>query len=107
MPGLVSQLEACAPHQIDRNAITFAGDAELVGNASNRNRLACQEFLQNEMRLTTVQLAKNDRDLPPSAWLEHCGKSEANSGLDQGAGPEPVAGCHGDREVSPSAWLEP
>ena len=58
VPGLVSQLEACAPHQIDRNAITFAGDAELVGNASNRNRLAAQEFLQNEMRLTTVQLAK-------------------------------------------------
>ena len=69
VPGLVSQLEACAPHQIDRNAITFAGDAELVGNASNRNRLAAQEFLQNEMRLTTVQLAKVIATFPPVLGL--------------------------------------
>ena len=69
VPELVSQLEACAPHQIDRNAITFAGDAELVGNASNRNRLAAQEFLQNEMRLTTVQLAKVIATFPPVLGL--------------------------------------
>ena len=50
-------------------AITFAGDAELVGNASNRNRLACQEFLQNEMRLTTVQLAKVIATFPPVLGL--------------------------------------
>ena len=56
--GLVSQLEAGAPPQIDRHANTFAGDAALVGNASNRIRLAAHEFLQKEMQLTTVQLAK-------------------------------------------------
>ena len=56
---LVSQLEACAPHQIDREATTFAVSAGLVGSASSSNRPAVQEFLQKEMQLTTVQVAKS------------------------------------------------
>ncbi|CAE7809086.1 unnamed protein product [Symbiodinium sp. CCMP2592] len=55
--GLVSQL-ARAPPQIDRHAQAFAVDAELVGSASSSNRLAVQEFLQKEMQLTPVQVAK-------------------------------------------------
>ena len=63
VPGLVSQLEACAPHQIDREAATFTVNAGLVGSASNRP--AVQEFLQKEMQLTTVQVAKSMGRFPP------------------------------------------
>ncbi|CAE7315404.1 MTERF4, partial [Symbiodinium sp. CCMP2456] len=65
VPGLVSRLEARAPPQIDRHAKTFAVDAELVGNASSSSkRLAVQEFLQTEMQLTTVQVAKSIARFP-------------------------------------------
>eukprot|EP00439_Symbiodinium_sp_Y106_P027326 s2719_g3.t1 len=65
VPGLVSQLEAGAPHLIDREATTFTVSAGLVGSASSSNRPAVQEFLQKEMQLTTVQVAKSMGRFPP------------------------------------------
>ena len=61
--GLVLQLEASAS-QIDREAGTFTVNA-LVGSASSSNRPAVQEFLQKEMQLTTVQVAKSMGRFPP------------------------------------------
>ena len=64
VPGLVSHLEALAPLQIDRYAINFAVDAELVGSAASSKRLAVQEFLQKDTQLTPVQVAKSIANFP-------------------------------------------
>ena len=64
VPGLVSHLEARAPLQIDRYAINFAVDAELVGSAASSKRLAVQEFLQKDTQLTPVQVAKSIASFP-------------------------------------------
>ena len=88
VPGVVSQLEACAPHQIDSEATTFAVGAGLVGSASSSNRPAVQEFLQKEMQLTTVQVAKSIASFPsvlgrranlkPTVeWIKGLGLSES------------------------------
>ena len=153
-------------------------NAGLVGSASSSNRPAVQEFLQKEMQLTTVQVAKSMGGFPPVHhrsfeeslkptverikglclnqsqvakviatfpsvlglsieenlkptvdWIKGLGLSQSqvakviatrpqvlglsleanlkpNSRVDQGAGPEPVAGCQGDRDLSRSAWLQ-
>ena len=64
VPGLVSQLEARAPTQIDRQAQTFAMDAELVSSASRSSRLAVEEFFQKEMQLTPVQIDRTIARFP-------------------------------------------
>ena len=87
--GLLSQLEACAPPCIDMRATTFAVYAELVGSASGGNRLAVQEFLQKDLQLTAVQVAKSfarfplrscsiDELLKPTVlWIKGLGLSQS------------------------------
>ncbi|CAE7253203.1 MTERF4, partial [Symbiodinium sp. CCMP2456] len=90
VPGLVSQLEARAQMQIDRQAQTFAVDAELVGSASRSSGLAVEEFLQTEMQLTPVQVARSiarfpsvlglsieARLLPTVGWIKGLGLSQS------------------------------
>ena len=90
VPGLISRLEARAPPQIDRRAQTFAVDAELVGSASGSSGLAVKEFLQKEMQLTPVQVAKViarfpavlgysiEANLKPTVeWIQRLGLSQS------------------------------
>eukprot|EP00439_Symbiodinium_sp_Y106_P043570 s3089_g5.t1 len=88
VPELVSHLEARAPLQIDRYAINFAVDAELVSSAASSNRLAAQEFLQKDTQLTPVQVATSIASFPsvlgrranlkPTVeWIKGLGLSES------------------------------
>ena len=106
VPELVSHLEARAPLQIDRYAINFAVDAELVGSAASSNRLAVQEFLQKDTQLTPVQVAKSIASFP--SVLGYSIEANLKPTVDwiKGLGLSQVAGYQGDRDLSLSAWHE-
>ena len=57
VPGLASRLEACAQMQLDTCASAFAVDAVLVGKSDNSGP-DVRQFLQEEIHLSTAQVAK-------------------------------------------------
>ncbi|CAE7814034.1 MTERF2 [Symbiodinium sp. CCMP2592] len=117
--GLVSQLEACAPAKLNEHARTFAAGAGLVGTASRSNRLEVQGFLQEEMRLTTGQVAKMiarnpavlgysiDANLKPTVeWIKGLGLSQAQVTKMIAAFPA-VLGCSIDANLKPTVeWIK-
>ncbi|CAE7209971.1 MTERF5, partial [Symbiodinium sp. CCMP2456] len=118
VPGLVSQLEASAPTQIDRQAHTFAVGAELVGSAS-RSGLAVEEFLQKEMQLTPVQVARSiarfpsarglsiEANLKPKVeWFKGLGLSQSQVAKVIATFP-PVLGCSIEANLTPTVeWIK-
>ena len=119
VPGLVSQLEARASTQLDRQAQTFALDAELVGSASRSSGLAVEEFLQKEVQLTPVHVARMiarfpsvlgysiEANLKPTVeWINELGLSQSQVAKVIVTSP-PVLGLSIEANLKPTVeWIK-